>query len=70
MLVELKVQNLALIRELRMSLGPGANILTGETGAGKSVLAGALDLLRGAKASPCLIRAGAEEARVESLFHL
>jgi DNA repair protein RecN (Recombination protein N) len=51
-------------------LGPGANILTGETGAGKSVLAGALELLRGAKASPGLIRAGAEEAKVEALFHL
>jgi DNA repair protein RecN (Recombination protein N) len=70
MLVELKVQNLALIRELRLSLGPGANILTGETGAGKSVLAGALALLRGAKGSPGLIRAGAEEAKVEALFHL
>jgi DNA repair protein RecN (Recombination protein N) len=70
MLTELKVQNLALIRELRLSLGPGANILTGETGAGKSVLAGAIDLLRGAKASPGLIRAGEEEARVEALFHL
>ena len=70
MLTELKVQNLALIRELRLSLGPGANILTGETGAGKSVLAGAIELLRGAKASPGLIRAGEDEAMVEALFHL
>ena len=70
MLAELQVQNLALIRELRLSLGAGANILTGETGAGKSVLAGALELLRGAKASPGLIRAGEDEARVEALFRL
>ncbi|MDR1658405.1 MAG: DNA repair protein RecN [Deltaproteobacteria bacterium] len=70
MLVELKVSNLALIRELTLSFGPGANILTGETGAGKSILAGALGLLRGAKSSAGLIRAGEDEARVEALFEL
>ncbi|MDR2443979.1 MAG: DNA repair protein RecN [Deltaproteobacteria bacterium] len=70
MLVELKVTNLALIRELTLSFGPGANILTGETGAGKSILAGALGLLMGAKSSSGLIRAGEDEARVEALFEL
>ncbi|MDR1676821.1 MAG: DNA repair protein RecN [Deltaproteobacteria bacterium] len=70
MLAELKVSNLALIRKLTLSFGPGANILTGETGAGKSILAGALGLIRGAKASPDLVRAGEAEARVEALFHL
>ncbi|MDR2300501.1 MAG: DNA repair protein RecN [Deltaproteobacteria bacterium] len=70
MLAELKVSNLALIRNLTLSFGPGANILTGETGAGKSILAGALGLIRGAKASSDLVRAGEEEARVQALFHL
>ncbi|MDR3135267.1 MAG: DNA repair protein RecN [Deltaproteobacteria bacterium] len=70
MLAELKVTNLALIRSLTLSFGPGANILTGETGAGKSILAGALGLVRGAKASPDLVRAGEPEARVQALFHL
>ncbi|MDR0622388.1 MAG: DNA repair protein RecN [Deltaproteobacteria bacterium] len=70
MLAELKVSNLALIRNLTLSFGPGANILTGETGAGKSILAGALGLVRGAKASADLVRAGAEEARVQALFQL
>ncbi|MDR0355668.1 MAG: DNA repair protein RecN, partial [Deltaproteobacteria bacterium] len=70
MLAELKVTNLALIRSLTLSFSPGANILTGETGAGKSILAGAISLLRGAKASGDLVRAGETEARVEALFHL
>jgi DNA repair protein RecN (Recombination protein N) len=70
MLAELKVSNLALIRNLTLSFGPGANILTGETGAGKSILAGALGLIRGAKASSDLVRAGEAEARVEALFQL
>ncbi|MDR3204768.1 MAG: DNA repair protein RecN [Deltaproteobacteria bacterium] len=70
MLSELKVSNLALIKCLTLSFGTGANILTGETGAGKSILAGALSLLRGAKGSSELIRAGASEAKIEALFHL
>ncbi|MDR1297834.1 MAG: DNA repair protein RecN [Deltaproteobacteria bacterium] len=70
MLVELKVSNLALIRALTLSFGPGANILTGETGAGKSILVGAIGLLRGAKTSGDLVRAGESEARVEALFQL
>ncbi|MDR0548249.1 MAG: DNA repair protein RecN [Deltaproteobacteria bacterium] len=70
MLAELKVKNLALIESLALTFGPGANLLTGETGAGKSVLAGALGLLKGQKASVDLVRAGADEAEVEALFVL
>ncbi|MDR1394981.1 MAG: DNA repair protein RecN [Deltaproteobacteria bacterium] len=70
MLSELKVKNLALIEHLSLSFGPGANLLTGETGAGKSILAGALGLLKGQKAQAGLVRSGAEEAEVEALFHL
>jgi DNA repair protein RecN (Recombination protein N) len=70
MLAELKVKNLALIESLALSFGPGANLLTGETGAGKSVLVGAFNLLKGQKASADLVRAGAEEAEVEALFVL
>ncbi|MDR1545956.1 MAG: DNA repair protein RecN [Deltaproteobacteria bacterium] len=70
MLAELKVANLALIKSLTLSFGPGANILTGETGAGKSILAGALSLIRGAKGSADAVRTGAEEAQVEALFQL
>ncbi|MDR2423010.1 MAG: AAA family ATPase [Deltaproteobacteria bacterium] len=70
MLAELKVKNLALIESLSLTFGPGANLLTGETGAGKSVLAGAFNLLKGHKASTGLVRAGAEEAEVEALFSL
>jgi DNA repair protein RecN (Recombination protein N) len=68
MLSELQVKNLALIESLRLSFGPGANILTGETGAGKSILAGALSLIRGSKAAPDLVRSGAESLTVEALF--
>jgi DNA repair protein RecN (Recombination protein N) len=70
MLSELQVKNLALIESLSLSFGPGANILTGETGAGKSILAGALGLLRGGKAAPGIVRSGADELTVEALFTL
>jgi DNA repair protein RecN (Recombination protein N) len=70
MLALLKVENLALIKSLSLSFGPGANILTGETGAGKSILAGAIGLIRGSKASSDMVRSGSEEARVEAQFSL
>ncbi|MDR1486732.1 MAG: DNA repair protein RecN [Deltaproteobacteria bacterium] len=70
MLSELKVSNLALIKSLTLCFAPGANILTGETGAGKSILAGALGLVRGMKGSTELIRAGEAEMKVEALFQL
>src|SRR4029077_121644 len=53
---------------LRMPLGPGLNVITGETGAGKSLLIDALGLVSGARADTSLIRHGAETARVEALF--
>ncbi|MFH1137850.1 MAG: DNA repair protein RecN [Pseudomonadota bacterium] len=68
MLVELTVKNFALIEELRLSFGPGFNVLTGETGAGKSIIIGAVNLILGSRASSELIRLGAEEAEVQALF--
>ena len=67
-LLELTVSDLALIDSLRLTLGPGLNVITGETGAGKSLLIDALGLVLGARADLGLIRHGAESARVEALF--
>lgn len=67
-LLELTVSDLALIDRLRMTLGPGLNVITGETGAGKSLLIDALGLVSGARADTGLIRHGSEVARVEALF--
>ena len=68
MLEELRVENLLLIERAELRLGPGLNVLTGETGAGKTVLAHALDLLLGGKARPGIVRPGADEAYVEGVF--
>ena len=68
MLSELRVQNLLLIESAELRLGPGLNVITGETGAGKTVLAHALDLLLGGKPRPGIVRPGAEEAYVEGAF--
>src|SRR6267143_1807352 len=70
MLRELSVQNLALIEDVRVELEPGFCAWTGETGAGKSLLLGALGLLLGERGSADLIRAGADELRVTGLFEL
>lgn len=67
-LVELAVVDLALIDRLRLRLEDGLNVLTGETGAGKSLLIDALGLALGARADTALVRHGAEVARVEALF--
>jgi DNA repair protein RecN (Recombination protein N) len=67
-LLELAVTDLALIDRLRLALVPGFNVLTGETGAGKSLLIDALGLALGARADTTLVRHGAESARVEALF--
>ena len=67
-LLELTVSDLALIDRLRMTLGPGLNVITGETGAGKSLVIDALGLVCGARADPGMIRHGSEAARVEALF--
>jgi DNA repair protein RecN (Recombination protein N) len=68
MLEELRVRNLALIREAELELGPGLTVLTGETGAGKTALLGALKLLRGERGDAQLVRSGSDEARVEARF--
>src|ERR1700748_3260329 len=66
MLVSLRIRNLALIEDLTWELGPGFNTLTGETGAGKSILIDALSLLLGERADKTLIRTGAESCAVEA----
>jgi DNA repair protein RecN (Recombination protein N) len=67
-LLELAVADLALIERVRITFADGFNVLTGETGAGKSLLIDALGLALGARADPGLVRHGAEVARVEALF--
>jgi DNA repair protein RecN (Recombination protein N) len=64
---ELRVRNLAVIEELALELGPGLTVLTGETGAGKSVLLGAIALLCGRRVAQDLVREGADEASVEAI---
>src|SRR3954453_14630796 len=68
MLVELRVENLLLIERAELRLGAGLNALTGETGAGKTVLAHALDLLLGGKPKSGIVRPGAREAYLEGVF--
>ena len=70
MLTELNVKNFAIIDHLRLAFGQGFNVLTGETGAGKSILVDALNLLMGSRASPEMIRTGQEEASIEAFFEL
>ena len=70
MLLELRVENLLLIDRAELRFGPGLNAITGETGAGKTVLAHALDLLLGGKARGGIVRPGASEAYVEGVFAL
>jgi DNA repair protein RecN (Recombination protein N) len=68
MLTELHIEHLGVIANLDLVLGPGLTVLTGETGAGKTMLIGAINLLVGGRADATLIRPGAEEARVEGRF--
>lgn len=68
MLEYMHVRNLALIKECEISFGKGLNILTGETGAGKSILLGSINLALGGKADKDIIRTGEEEAYVELVF--
>ncbi|HEV2061889.1 MAG TPA: AAA family ATPase, partial [Solirubrobacteraceae bacterium] len=69
-LSELRVENLLLIERAELRLGPGLNVLTGETGAGKTMLAHALDLLLGGRPRAGIVRPGASEAWVEGVFDL
>jgi len=70
MLLELRIENLLLIERAELRLGPGLNAITGETGAGKTILAHSLDLLMGGKARSGIVRPGAGEAYVEGVFEL
>jgi DNA repair protein RecN (Recombination protein N) len=68
MLVELMVENYAVIERIRVRFHPGLNLLTGETGSGKSIVVDALDLLFGGRSSPEMVRTGAARARIAGLF--
>src|SRR6266436_3826381 len=68
MLTTLRIKNLALVADLTLELQPGLNIITGETGAGKSILIGAINLILGERADRTLIRSGSESCSVEALF--
>ncbi len=68
MLTTLRIKNLALVADLALELRPGFNAITGETGAGKSIVLGALNLLLGERADRTLIRAGADACTVEAVF--
>ncbi len=70
MLSTLRIKNLALVAELSLQLQPGFNVITGETGAGKSIIIGALDLVLGERADRTAIRAGADGCSVEAVFEL
>ncbi|HLT29461.1 MAG TPA: DNA repair protein RecN [Myxococcaceae bacterium] len=68
MLMALRMNNLAVAEQVEVGFGPGLTVLTGETGAGKSILVDALGLLLGGRADPEVVRAGAQEAVVEGVF--
>ena len=68
MLAELRVRDLGVIADLTLILGPGMTALTGETGAGKTLVVEAIGLLLGERADPLLVRPGAAEAIVEGRF--
>jgi DNA repair protein RecN (Recombination protein N) len=68
MIEVLRIKNLALIDDLELEFGPGLNVLTGETGAGKSFIISAVNFLTGEKMHPDLVRSGCEKAVVEALF--
>ena len=70
MLLELRIENLLLIERAELRLGAGLNAITGETGAGKTILAHSLDLIMGGRARPQIVRPGASEAYVEGVFEL
>ncbi len=69
-LLELRIRNFAIIESLNLSFAPGLNVLTGETGAGKSIIIDALSLLLGDKADRTVVRTGSERAEIEGVFAL
>jgi DNA repair protein RecN (Recombination protein N) len=68
MLIELRIRDFAVIDEVTLEMGPGLQALSGETGAGKSIIVGAMSLLLGARASAESVRAGATRANIEAVF--
>src|SRR5947207_7760829 len=70
MLKHLRITNFAILSDVELELGPGFNVLTGETGAGKSLIVQAVNLLRGGRASADIPRAGADEAVVEAIVEV
>ncbi len=68
MLLALRISSFAVIEQVEVAFGPGLTVLTGETGAGKSILVDALSLLLGGRADPEVIRAGSDEASIEGVF--
>ena len=70
MLLELFISDFAIIDQVRLQFAPAFNVLTGETGAGKSIMIDALGMLRGERADPTFVRAGSNQARVEGIFSL
>jgi len=70
MLTTLRIKNLALVDDLTLELQPGYNVITGETGAGKSIVIGALNLVLGERAGRALIRSGSDSCSVEGLFDI
>jgi len=70
MLVELRVENYAVVEKVRVRFHRGLNLLTGETGSGKSIVVDALALLFGARAAPEMVRTGAERARISGIFEI
>lgn len=66
----LNIKNYIIIEQLEIAFSDGFNVITGETGAGKSIILGALKLLLGAKASPDLIKKGCEKSDIQAIFHL
>ena len=69
MISELSIRNFAIIDDLKIQFSRGLTILSGETGAGKSIIVNAVNLLLGSRASPQLIRSGAESAELEAQFN-
>ena len=70
MLTTLRIKNLALVSDLTLELQPGCNVITGETGAGKSIILGALNLVLGERADRTLIRSGEDSCSVEAVFEV
>ena len=70
MLTTLRIKNLALVTDLTLELQPGCNVITGETGAGKSIIIGALNLVLGDRADRTLIRSGEDQCSVEAVFNV